>query len=761
MGDGRGVRQLWIDGDHDGDLDLFVAGAGPDRLYRNNMDGTFTEMAARWGIAAGDEETRAVGFADFDADDDIDLIVATESGVRLYSNLRGGRFEDVTTSAGLGAAGGGGALAVGDYDNDGFFDVLVVSHNGRGAELYRNQRDGTLRADRRPTEMLAALQGFMAQDAIFFDFDNDGWLDIAVAGRPSTGRGVRLFRNAGPGAFDDMTSILPEGVPAATHLAVSDYGEDRDLDLFVVGPSGLTLLRNDGGNANHSFQVRLRAQAVGSGKVNHFGIGSKVEARAGQLYQARMATHEVTHFGLGQRLKAEVVRILWTNGVPQNRFYPGSDQDLIEEQVLKGSCAFLYTWTGERFEFLKDVTWRSALGMPLGIMTGKGTQTFAPAFASQEYVFVPGDKLVERDGRYTIQLTEELWEVAYMDEVKLIAVDHPPSIDVFVNERFVPPVPTELELFHVGARRELRAATDENGSDLLPALRAKDDIYVSNLEPGRYQGLTKTHDLVLDFGDLGETNSVRLFLQGWIYPTDASINVAMAQNEQLSALWPILQVRDGAGRWKTVIDDAGFPAGKDKTVIVDLSGKFLSDDHRVRIRTNMEIYWDHAFVSVGESASQKVVTTLAPRSSDLHRRGYSRMYRKGGRFGPHWFDYETVSDDDPWQPITGTFTRYGSTTPLLMESDDRYVIMAPGDELTITFAVEDAPPVRDGWVRDFLIYTDGWIKDADLNTATGHMVSPLPFHAMSAYPYDPVEQFPIDSDHRRYLEQYQTRVVNR
>jgi hypothetical protein len=264
---------------------------------------------------------------------------------------------------------------------------------------------------------------------------------------------------------------------------------------------------------------------------------------------------------------------------------------------------------------------------------------------------------------------------------------------------------------------------------------------------------------VLDFGSLAGMDSVFLFLTGWIYPTDASINFALAQSHALQVVPLHVQVKDPAGQWRTVIPDLGFPAGKNKTVIADLTGKFLSADRRIRIRTNMEIYWDRAFVAATASASPVTVTTLRPVSADLHYRGFSRMYRKGGRYGPQWFDYADVSREPAWAPIVGAFTRFGDVRPLVDSVDDRYVIFGPGDEVALQFDSAATPPLPAGWTRDFVIYTDAWLKDADLNTAAGGTVEPLPFHRMSRYPYRADEAFPTDPAHRRYVETYNTRRV--
>jgi Tfp pilus assembly protein PilF len=767
VADVRGARKaLFVDLDHDGDLDLLLVGNGQRTVYRNNLDGTFTEVTASFGLA-GSGYSRDAVVADFDGDGRIDVFVTNEHGSdALFHNGGAQRFTDVTSASGLATSGGSGAAAAGDYNNDGFLDLFVASTNGGEPALWLNKGDGTFTRDRRSSAALQALRSTSGLTATFVDYDNDGWLDLVVAGTSITrGKGapsVFLFRNDGTGKFLDRSTLIPGPVRAAgaSAIAVSDVDGDGDEDLLLIDGAGAPrLLRNDFGNSNLAVNVELKSLRNGSGKNNTFGIGARLELRAGDIYQTRVATGRVTHFGLGPHLKADVLRIEWPNGVPQTIYFPGGDQDVVEREMLKGSCALAYTWDGKRFRFVTDAMWRSALGMPLGLMGGGSTSAFAPAGASQEYLRIPGEALQPRDGRYVLQLTEELWETAYADEVKLLAVDHPDSVDVFVDERFVPPGAVKLRLFQVAQRELPLTATDERGNDVLPALRESDDVYVSNLTPTKYQGVVEPHDLILDLGDAGGRAGAFLFLRGWIYPTDASINVALGQQSAIKVTSPSLEVRDRKGAWQTAIPNIGFPSGKGKTIVVDLAGRFPTADHHVRIRTNMQIYWDQAFVSRDLANGQVKTTTLAPVSADLHFRGFSRMYRKGGRYGPYWFAYDDVAKESPWRPIEGAFTRFGDVLPLLRNPDDMYVIMGPGDEATIQFDAGSAKTLPPGWKRDFLLYTDGWIKDSDLNTAFGTTVGPLPYHGVKAYPYGAAEAYPTDSQHLRYLQEYDTRVV--
>ncbi|MBS1241341.1 MAG: ASPIC/UnbV domain protein, partial [Gemmatimonadetes bacterium] len=728
-----------------------------NRLYRNNLDGSFTEVADRMGLAGGPGHGAEI--ADFDGDGLVDLLVVPDDdGLALFRNQGQQRFENVAGPSGLGGS-ASGAAAVGDFDNDGFMDLFVAGARGGDPVMYRNAGDGTFTTDRRAGRAFAGLRTLTASNAAFLDYDNDGRLDLVVAGTASGGRTAFLFHNDGQGHFTDRSARLPEGLGPVRSVVVTDADQDGDEDLVLgLGDGAFRLLRNDGGNANPYVMVQLTALRTGSGKNNSFGVGARVELRAGDLYQARVVTGRLTHFGLGSHRTADALRIEWPNGVPQI-LSPGVTGEVREAEVLKGSCAFVYAWDGSGFQLITDVMWKSALGMPLGIMGSNAT--YGPPGASTEYIRIPGRMLAPKEGRYTLQLTEELWETAYLDQVRLLVVDHPDSVDMFVNERFVPPGPTPLRLYQPARPRPPVSAVDGEGNDLLPDLLARDDRYVSNLTPSRYQGITEPHDLILDLGSLAGLDSVFLFLNGWIYPSDASINVAVAQSRTMSVSAPSLEVRDARGRWRTAIADLGFPAGKRKTVIANLTDLFPTADHRVRIRTNMQIYWDQAFVAGSTDASPVTITTLEPVASDLHYRGFSRTYRKGGRYGPQWFDYSDVSADNPWRPITGRFTRFGDVLPLLREPDDMYLVMAPGDEATVHFDATRAPVLPPGWRRDFLLYSDGWIKDSDLNTATGTAVGPLPFHAMSRYPYGADESYPAGEPHRRYLQTYQTREIGR
>jgi len=218
-------------------------------------------------------------------------------------------------------------------------------------------------------------------------------------------------------------------------------------------------------------------------------------------------------------------------------------------------------------------------------------------------------------------------------------------------------------------------------------------------------------------------------------------------------------VKDEAGKWKTVIQDMGIPAGKPKTIAVDL--KFLSTSREVRIVTNLCVYWDEIFLSEEPQSPPVRLTPVDLTSAEVRLRGFSRAVIHERREQPEAFAYARWTGQPMWNQTPGLYTRYGDVRELVSDVDDRFVIMGSGDELQLRFADRGLPPPAPDWRRDFLLLVDGWAKDADANTAFSQTVEPLPFHAMSAYPYAASEHYPDDAAHQAYRKRYNTRPAIR
>jgi hypothetical protein len=411
----------------------------------------------------------------------------------------------------------------------------------------------------------------------------------------------------------------------------------------------------------------------------------------------------------------------------------------------------IWTWDGRRVRFITDV-----LGVaPLGASDGEGS--YFPV-DHDEYVTIPAAALAPVDGKYDIRVTEELSEVSYLDQIVLYAVDHPAATEIFTNEKFKSPPYPDFWLFGVKRRIHPIAAKDDSGRDVLANLLATDQKYPDQF-PRSATGVAKPHTLELDFGKAAPDGRAVLLLHGWVDWPDGSTFRAAAQEVNGGLITPYLQMQDAAGRWKTMIEDMGMPAGKPKTIAVEL--KFPSASRRVRIVTSLCVYWDEIFLSDGPSTAETLQRAAPLASADLQFRGFSATRVDPRRKQPDLFFYDQVSPVSFWNPTSGLYTKYGDVRALLTDIDDRLVIMGSGDELRLRYDARVLPPPQPGWTRDFLLKVDGWAKDRDPNTAFSATVEPLPFHGMSRYPYAANEHFPSGPAHERYRRDYNTRPALR
>ncbi len=744
----------WLDADHDGDLDILVAAGagegGANRLYRNNGNGTFADVTAAAGLPAG-RSLAAVVPTDYDNRRDVDLLLVPAAGAPLlYRNTRDGSFADVAGDAGLVIRGSSAQAAVGDVNKDDYPDVFFAQPGEAGALAISDGR-GRFRIEAAPIPVASAIA------AHFLDYDGDGLLDLFVL----TPQGPRIARNLG-NRWADVTSRAASqlsGPLAAGSLASGDLDGDGDVDVVMRRPSGIAIWRNDGGNRGPSLRVRLAARVS-----NRSALGSKVEIRAGSLRQ-RMETYAALPspapsdllFGVGDRPGADVVRVLWPSGILQAEVSPADAKTpaltgtlRVEELDRKpSSCPYLFTWTGERFEFITDFLG----GGEMGYWVAPGVRNSPDP---DEYVRIPGDRLRARDGRYELRVTNELEEAVFLDRVQLVAVDHPAGVEVYPNEG-LRGAPEPLHIFATRDARPPLAATDGHGHDVLDRLVRMDRRYPDDFAVERIRGYAAEHSLTLT---LPETSTGRrvLLLTGWTDYAFSGDNVA-AHQSGLKMVPPMLQVADVSGRWHTAIENIGFPAGRPQTVPVDLTGRVPRDARAVRIVTTMRVYWDQALVDVSDGAAPIKTTIVDPASAALRWRGFSGERTPDGQ-EPFGYAYEDVSSISPWKVLAGRYTREGDVRELVAAVDDRFVVSRPGDEIAVAFDAASLPAQPAGWARTFLLYANGFSKEMDLNSSSPDLVGPLPFHGMPRYPFARHERR-ADGAQLEYVERWNTRVVKR
>ncbi|MGA2807422.1 MAG: FG-GAP-like repeat-containing protein [Terracidiphilus sp.] len=742
----------FVDYDHDGDLDLLLTGAplkpgdAPNVLWRNNGNKTFTEWTEPTGLGGGGK-TSAVILTDFNNDRAVDLVTTGDGPAPvIYVNPREGKYptQPVYEGANLPPTVG---IAVLDYNKDGWMDIAVTHAGAPGLTLWRNV-EGPNHIGRRFERVELPIKGALRGWGVTaIDIDNDGWIDLAAIVETKAGPEVRVFRNRGDGSFEDVSHALgldAVKLTAPRGLIAADVAGDGAPDLIVTQLNAPpVLLRNVGGNKNHFVRLDLTGfadnkTAIGV-KVEIFASGhwQKWELAGASGYQTQSAPQILV--GLGDAEGIDLLRILWPTGVLQDEI------DLAHTPVIAmkeadrrgSSCPVLFAWNGHKYKLVTDVIGAAVVGH---WFTPTRRNTPNPG----EWIKVDGAALAPVNGKLSLRFIEPMEEVNYIDQLRLVAVDHPENVEVNPDERFLddPPFASGRVVASSGARLPV-GAWDGEGRDVLDQLSRRDHQFASGFTPLPYDGFANLHSLTLDLGSLEAKSPLRLLMTGYVNYFSAT-SLYAAWQAGIKPISPYAEAQLPDGTWQRIAGDVGFPAGLERTIVVDLTGKLPTGARRIRLVTNLEIYWDQVLIDQSTDAEAKTAELPLAVATE-HFRGYP-LQIDGASPGDLDYDYDRVSLTGPFQHQRGNYTRLGDVTELVKGIDDRYAIFGSGEELAVEFDATKLPALPVHWKRDYFFYANGFVKDMDWWDASPFTVAQLPFHKMSAYPYPASEKFPDDAE---------------
>jgi tetratricopeptide (TPR) repeat protein len=834
------VGVTFVDYDHDGDIDFYITQerpgvifepAGPlrvpladepqeasppdpigpaNQMWRNNGNGTFTDVTDQTGLSTDRSSTAAVG-TDYNNDRAVDIVATgSPSEPTIFENPREGKFLARHPWFPFMPASTVG-LAVLDFDHDGWMDMAFTHVRAPALTLWRNDKGKFERVT------LPDLDWVRAFGVAAIDYDNDGWVDLVAVGETKDGKGeVRLFRNLGPDGWKDVTAetgLDKIQLKEPRAIITGDYDNDGAVDLLITQNHGpAVLLHNEGGNKNNSLRLALKGlndnkSAIGT-KVEVFsdGIRQKFEVYGSSGYLGQNSPYLT--IGLGQSKVADVVRLLWPTGVLQDEIEVAANKlQSIQEIDRRGSsCPTLFAWNGHEYELVGDMLGAGVVGHWIAAGAGKVERNIS---RPTEAIKLDRSSLREKDDSHSSQnqgrmghpmlsfrFMEPLEESVYLDQVRLLAVDHPADVDVYPNEYFAsnPPYPPfKVVMSNKSDARPPAGAWDEHGHNVLPDLLAQ--RYFGDFKVLPFLGFTEPHSLELDLGEPYRGGPLWLLLHGEIEYFSATSMYA-ADQAHLRPVAPYVEAlvepsklpadsakggferarlqpcRKGCsssaalaaegksvnGEWLRVVDDLGFPAGGARTMTADLTGKLPLGTRRIRITTNLQIYWDNIAISRTDQKQALRLTPVPLARADLSFHGFP-LKVEGQPPGNVKYIYEQTSATGPYTRPAGAYTRYGDVRPLLDSIDDKFVVFGSGDEVALDFDPAKLPALPRGWVRDYFFIANGYEKDMDFYAYRGDTVEPLPFQNMRGYPY-PGQSFPADADHLNYLLEYNTRFMS-
>jgi FG-GAP-like repeat/Tetratricopeptide repeat/ASPIC and UnbV len=763
----------WIDLDQDGDLDLMVAqyarspeaalarledkpgdSGGELRLFINIgeappfSDGKLPALTCRFKEATDSQALRmkgpvvALAAADLDADRDVDVLVLADGQIpAAVLNDRLLRFHlDPTALAE--AEKWNGALIF-DANHDEQSDLFFLP-SGRKPVLLLSKKD-TFARNLTDRFTPGAVDSPPLRQAEAVDLDLDGWTDIV--GLAQNGQPVFL-QNDGAGRLVQRHGALrpdSQGEPLLA-LAVCDLDGDGLADLlFWSANDGLQCWRNLG-NQNKSLRLDLtgRRDKGSSLRTNADALGARVIAfsttghssienttLAAGLGQSR----QPMQFGLGQAAAADVVRINWPDGVPQAELgqQAGKLNRIAEISRKNSSCPILLTWNGSKFNFVTDFLGAGSMGE---LAADGSTRPPRP----EESIKIEPGQLVLDDGHYRLKIAEPMDEVLFLDWLQLDVIDHPKEVDVHPDERFavVPPEASQT-LLTVRQRLLPRRAVDHRGRDVTALLRERDNRTVDQFALRAWTGFAEDHFVELDFGNqlanLPRDQRLVLVLAGWTeYPYPESIYAAQQAGVPMTT--PLLSKLDKNGVWKE-LGEIGFPAGLPRVMTTEVHSLAGEPNCRLRIRTNLQIYWDQIYLAPMPTESR----AKANRDVLVHSLTVEKAHLSSGRFMREIAEEKRPSsyDDGQTEPVAvtswqGDFTKPGDVTKLLQAADDTFVLCGPGGEIIVSFDARSLPSVPSGHSRSFVLRTRGYCKDAAPFTLTGGQVDPLPKGGVKTFP---------------------------
>jgi tetratricopeptide (TPR) repeat protein len=725
-GGNRNTRDgLFFDADHDGDLDLFlVNGDGSNELLNNNRNGTFEALADPQGIVRDGRGSQQVIPIDMDSDRDTDLIIINPTPPHaIYRNERFWRYDAVKAAKHFLNTPALTAVP-GDLNADGMYEVYTVTPDGEVLRWRLSAEDNPV-----PEEIGKIPSNHSTWATMMsLDVNGDGVLELVVT--TPTGWSVVAPERRGTGLL--FTTVGADNPALAGATAFLNNPSKGPAIVGLKARGGPVIW--DPGSGRHAYLALELTGAQDPGqsmRSNASGIGAQIAVRVDSHWTAldTFPNHsgpgqgaQPQGAGLGGARHADFVTIDWSDGVFQSELAleAGRLHRIHETQRQLSSCPVLFAWDGKRYAFVTDLLGVGGLGYALGPPGEYATPR------PRENLLLPAQRLAPKDGDLVLKISEPMEEATYLDAVRLVAYDVPTGWQMVLDERMGVLGPPPTGKVHTYRHELLPVDATNERMDTVSALVTHADgraAPVGTLDPRFLGRLAEEHVLTLRFSDPLDSypGEPVLIVDGWVeYPYSQTMFAAWQAGAAYGA--PTIEARDKAGEWRTIQAQFGYPAGMPRRMSFALA-HLPAGARTLRLRTNMEVYWDRVAIAFAEPVAGLKRQMLPLQRAELKQTGFPKR-TTGAQRRPD-FDYHHRRPFWDTRYMTGWYTRLGAIDALLAEVDDAVAIFGPGEEVHLEFkAAKDQPPK--GWKRYFVLETHGWTKDMDLYTRNGSTITPLP-----------------------------------
>lgn len=758
---------LWGDFDNDGLTDVYLCRRGPSQLWRQIKPGQWQDVTEKAKASAGDHFNTIDGaFVDADHDGDLDLFLIRDDGPNeLLNNNGDGTFRPIAKSSGIQGDGRGAiGLAITDLNHDGTADLIVLKREGP-QEVYLNDRLWKYR----PAEGFDEFRQARLTAAIAADLNGHGqielltasptglqrwspdgeniWHATPIAATAATGplaiadiegTGLRSLLFSSPEGWSTITpgkNALPSlSIQTSTRarlLAELEPGHGPSVIAMLPGQPPIEWKPGPGRFPFVTLALSGRHQIADSMRSNASGVGVKLAARVDSrwitldTYRPQSGPGQSAQpisFGLASSPKADFIRFIWPEGLQQTELdvTPGKLHRIEETQRQTSSCPVIFVWDGHRYVFVTDCLGVGGIGFAIG------PNQYAP-IRPWENILLPDGLLRAADGRFRLKLGEPMEEACYLDAASLVRFDLPPGWRMTLDERMGvnDPQPTGEPRFYRREMVPIRAVNDR-GQDVTDLLARADGKATDPGTPDpRFVGFTAEHSIEMTFDRpiAGEPGKPMLVADGWIeYPYSQTMFAAWQAGVPCNA--PTLEARDASGKWVTVMDQFGYPAGMPRQMSVPVPlEKLPPGATQLRLRTNQEIYWDRIAIAWSEPCPTVKRITLPLATATLADVGFPKRTTGPQRRPSYDYDHRAPLWDTRRQP--GFYSQFGHVESLVNAIDDASAIFGPGEEIHLEFTATETP-LPAGWTTRLVLELAGWCKDRDLYTKDGDTLTPLP-----------------------------------